>query len=95
MVSIYRNPEIRTPQFCSILLCNYNPLIAVPSGELALQGCTVHVYDENPITLQRVHSTISDQLQELKENGLLEQDQQLRVSACRLLSSLIPMQVAL
>ena len=44
------------------------------AGELALQGCTVHVHDGDPIRLQTVHSVIQGQLQELKERGLLDHD---------------------
>lgn len=43
------------------------------SGELALQGCTVHLYDRDDLKLQTVHSTISHQLQELKDRGVLSQ----------------------
>ena len=48
------------------------------AGELALQGCTVHLYDRDDLKLQTVHSTISDQLQELKDQS---QRHQLQVSA--------------
>ena len=50
------------------------------AGELALQGCTVHLYDRDDLKLQTVHSTISDQLQELKDQGILSQGQKLLVS---------------
>lgn len=53
---------------------------SLPPGELALQGCTVHVYDQGPVTLQKVHSTIAEHLQELQHQGLLGEEQQLRVS---------------
>ena len=53
---------------------------SLPPGELALQGCTVHVYDQGPVTLQKVHSTIAEHLQELRHQGLLGEEQQLRVS---------------
>ena len=53
---------------------------SLPPGELALQGCTVHVYDQGPVTLQKVHSTITEHLQELRHQGLLGEEQQLRVS---------------
>ena len=49
------------------------------AGELALQGCTVHLYDRDDLKLQTVHSTISDQLQELKDQGILSQGHQLQV----------------
>lgn len=49
------------------------------AGELALQGCTVHVYDGSSLTLQTLHSTIDQQLQQLRDCGLLPPDQQLRV----------------
>lgn len=53
---------------------------SLPPGELALQGCTVHVYDQGPVTLQKVHSTIAEHLQEFRHQGLLGEEQQLRVS---------------
>ena len=53
---------------------------SLPPGELALQGCTVHVYDQGPVTLQKVHSTIAEHLQELRHQALLGEEQQLRVS---------------
>ena len=49
-------------------------------GELALEGCTVHIYDHDSLKLQTIHSTISAQLQQLKEQGLLSEEHQLRVS---------------
>ncbi len=39
----------------------------------------MHLYDENPITLQTVHSTIAGQLEELREQGLVGRNQGLRV----------------
>lgn len=50
------------------------------AGELALQGCTVHVYDGSPLTLQTLHSIVDQQLQQLRDCGLLPPDQQLRGS---------------
>jgi len=58
-------------------------------GELALQGCTVHVYDRNPVTLQTVHSTIARQLQELRQQGILGEDQQLKVNATQMIAPLL------
>ena len=49
------------------------------AGELALQGCAVHLYDRDDLKLQIVHSTISDQLQELKDQGILSRGHQLQV----------------
>ena len=63
----------------SHVLCFSGPP-SLPPGELALQGCTVHVYDQGPVTLQKVHSTIAEHLQELRHQGLLGEEQQLRVS---------------
>ena len=55
------------------------------AGELALQGCTVRLYDQDSLKLQIVHSIISDQLQQLKDQGLLSQGHQLQVSMTVLL----------
>ncbi|XP_064402637.1 uncharacterized protein LOC135348383 [Halichondria panicea] len=41
------------------------------AGELALQGCTVHIYDHNPLTIQTIHSIIEAHFQELRDNNLL------------------------
>lgn len=49
-------------------------------GELALQGCTVHIYDQDSLQLQMIHSTISAHLQQLRDQGLLSEGYQLQVS---------------
>jgi len=51
------------------------------TGELAVCGCTVRVHDYNPINMQTVHSRIAEQLEELRQGGLLPRDYQLPVRA--------------
>ena len=61
---------------------NHKPialLLLMYVGELALEGCTVHLFDHNSLKLQTIHSTISDHLQQLKGQGLLSQEYQLKV----------------
>ena len=53
---------------------------AADVGELALEGCTVHLFDHDSLKLQTIHSTVSDHLQQLKGQGLLSQEYQLKVS---------------
>ncbi len=52
------------------------------SGELALQGCTVHIYDHNPLTIQTIHSIVEAHLQELKNNNLLPTHLNIKVGGC-------------
>ena len=51
------------------------------TGELAVCGCTVRVHDYNPINMQTVHSRIAEQLEELRQDGLLPHGYQLPVRA--------------
>ena len=59
------------------MLVSLSPIV----GELALQGCTVHVYDHSPLTVQTVHSTVARQLDELRQAALLTEEHSLRVRA--------------
>lgn len=45
----------------------------------------VHIFDQDSLKLQTIHSTISDQLQELKEQDLLSESHQLKVSGNKLI----------
>ena len=49
------------------------------SGELALRGVTVHMYDYDSIKVQKIHSIIAEQLDELRAQGLLHTDHKLQV----------------
>ena len=60
--------------------------LAIRTGELALLGCTVHIFDHDSLKLQTIHSIISDHLQQLKEQGLISEGHQLQVSGRKLIA---------
>ncbi len=59
----------------------HNALV-LNTGELALQGCTVHIYDHNPLTIQTIHSIVEAHFQELRDNNLLPTHLNIKVGGC-------------